>query len=222
MPFLYGYSPRRDLVFQTIDRGTPGRHFAYIHFVPGRVFFYLKLALVCGLLLGCPVIFSQIWRFVAPGLYSHEKRILIPFTVLSTCCFLGGAAFGYFVVFPPAFKFLVGYNNEFLTSLPAVSEYFSLAIRLLLAFGVIFEMPLFMVFLAKIGLIDAKFLNRNRKYAILINFIIAAILTPTPDVVNQMMMGVPLMVLYEVSVVAVWFFGRKSFSGFDKIEKASE
>jgi sec-independent protein translocase protein TatC len=164
--------------------------------------------------MACPVIFSQIWRFVAPGLFSHEKRVAVPFSVLSSICFIGGAAFGYFVVFPPAFRFLVGYNNEFLTSLPAVSEYFSLAIRLLLAFGVIFEMPIFMVFLAKVGLVDVGFLNRNRKYAILINFIIAAILTPTPDVVNQMMMGVPLMVLYEISVLAVWAFGKKGFAGF--------
>lgn len=167
-------------------------------------------------MLACPVIFSQLWRFVAPGLFSHEKRVVVPFSILSTFCFIGGAAFGYFVVFPPAFRFLVGYNNEFLTSMPAVSEYFSLATRLLLAFGAIFEMPIFMVFMAKVGLIDVGFLNRNRKYAILINFIIAAILTPTPDVVNQLMMGVPLMVLYEISVLAVWLFGRKSFSGFDE------
>ncbi|HBG18325.1 MAG TPA: twin-arginine translocase subunit TatC [Desulfobulbaceae bacterium] len=203
------------MVFQAAHRGLAGQHLAHLHLLPGRVFFYLKLALVCGVLLASPVIFSQIWRFVAPGLYGHEKRVLIPFSLLSTCCFIGGAAFGYFVVFPPAFKFLVGYNNEFLTSLPAVSEYFSLATRLLLAFGVIFEMPIFMVFLAKTGLIDVAFLNRNRKYAILINFIVAAILTPTPDVVNQMMMGVPLMILYEISVVAVWLFGRKGFTGFD-------
>ncbi len=165
-------------------------------------------------MLACPVIFSQLWRFVAPGLFSHEKRVVVPFSILSSLCFIGGAAFGYLVVFPPAFKFLVGYNNEFLTSMPAVSEYFSLATRLLLAFGAIFEMPIFMVFLAKVGLIDVGFLKRNRKYAILINFIIAAILTPTPDVVNQLMMGVPLMVLYEISVLAVWAFGRKGFSGF--------
>jgi len=165
-------------------------------------------------LLASPVIFSQIWRFVSPGLYSHEKRVLIPFSILSSLCFIGGAAFGYLVVFPPAFKFLVGYSNDFLTSLPSVSEYFSLAIRLLLAFGVIFEMPIFMVFLAKAGVVNTAFLNRNRKYAILINFIIAAILTPTPDVVNQMMMGVPLMILYEISVVSVWMFGRKGFGGF--------
>lgn len=142
--------------------------------------------------------------------------MLVPFSVLSTVCFLGGAAFGYLVVFPPAFNFLVGYNNEFLTSMPAVSEYFSLALRLLLAFGAIFEMPILMVFLAKAGVVDVAFLNRNRKYAILVNFIIAAILTPTPDVVNQMMMGVPLLVLYEISVVAVWMFGRRKFVDFQE------
>lgn len=122
--------------------------------------------------------------------------------------------FGYLVVFPPAFRFLAGYSNEFLTSLPSVSEYFSLALRLLLAFGAIFEMPILMVFLAKVGVIDTAFLNRHRKYAILVNFIIAAILTPTPDVVNQLMMAIPLVVLYEVSVVCVWLFGKKKFSDF--------
>jgi len=169
---------------------------------------------VCGILLASPVIFSQIWRFIAPGLFKHEKKVLIPFTILSTICFLSGSAFGYFVVFPPAFKFLVGYNSEYLTSLPAVSEYFSLSLRLLIAFGVIFEIPILMVFLAKIGLIDVAFLNRNRKYAFLINFIIAAILTPTPDIVNQLMMAGPLIILYEISVVAVWVFGGKKFRGF--------
>lgn len=184
-------------------------------------FFYLKLALVCGLLFATPVIFYQVWRFIAPGLFKHEKRVLLPFTFLSTICFIGGAAFGYFVVFPPAFRFLVGYSNEFLTSLPSVSEYFSLALRLLIAFGVIFEMPILMVFLAKMGVVTVSFLNKNRKYAILINFIIAAILTPTPDVVNQMMMGIPLLVLYEISVVAVYFFGKKTFAGFMEEKEAT-
>ncbi len=151
---------------------------------------------------------------MAPGLYKHEKRVIVPFTFLSTVCFLGGAAFGYFVVFPPAFKFLVGYSNEYLASMPAVSEYFSLALRLLIAFGVIFEMPILMVFLAKMGVVTVSFLHKNRKYAILINFIIAAILTPTPDVVNQLMMGIPLLILYEISVVSVYFFGKKTFLGF--------
>jgi sec-independent protein translocase protein TatC len=163
-------------------------------------------------LLASPVIFWQVWKFVAPGLYKHEKRLLLPFSFLSSLCFIGGAAFGYFVVFPPAFRFLLGYSADFLSPMPAVSEYFSLSLRLLIAFGVIFELPILMVFLAKIGIVDVAFLNKNRKYAILINFIIAAVLTPTPDIVNQLLMGVPLLVLYEVSVVAVWVFGRKKLT----------
>jgi len=165
-------------------------------------------------LLASPVIFYQIWRFVAPGLYVHEKKVLLPFSLLSAVCFLGGAAFGYFVVFPPAFRFLVGYSTDFLSPVPAVGEYFSLALRLLIAFGVVFELPIFMVLLAKIGVVDVSFLNRHRKYAILISFVIAAIVTPTPDIVNQMFMGVPLMILYEISIGAVWLFGRKRLAGF--------
>ena len=107
---------------------------------------------------------------------------------------------------------MLGYSADFLSPMPAVNEYFSLSLRLLIAFGVIFELPILMVFLAKIGIVDVPFLNKNRKYAILINFVIAAILTPTPDIVNQMLMGVPLLVLYEISVVAVWIFGRKKLS----------
>jgi sec-independent protein translocase protein TatC len=180
------------------------------------------LALVSGVLLGSPVIFWQIWKFVAPGLYKYEKRVLLPFSFLSSVCFLGGAAFGYFVVFPPAFRFLLGYSADFLSPMPAVNEYFSLSLRLLIAFGVIFELPILMVFLAKIGIVDVPFLNKNRKYAILINFIIAAILTPTPDIVNQMLMGIPLLVLYEISVVSVWIFGRKKLKYTFKSEPEEE
>ena len=167
------------------------------------------------MLLASPVIFYQFWKFVAPGLYAHEKKVLLPFTVLSSICFLGGAAFGYFVVFPPAFRFLVGYTTDYLSPMPAVAEYFSLALRLLIAFGVVFELPIFMVLLAKMGVVDVRFLNRHRKYAILISFVIAAIVTPTPDIVNQMLMGVPLLVLYEISIGAVWLFGRKRLTDFE-------
>ena len=150
----------------------------------------------------------QVWRFVAPGLYHHEQKALRAFAVISSLCFLGGGVFGYLVVFPPAFRFLVGYSNEYLYALPTVSEYFSLSLRLLLAFGVIFELPVLMVFLGKLGIVDAPFLRRNRKYAVLIAFIIAAVLTPTPDVVNQVMMGGPLVILYEISIIAVRIFVR--------------
>ncbi len=168
-----------------------------------------------------PVIFHQIWLFVAPGLYQHEKKILLPFTFVSTLFFVGGAAFGYLVVFPPAFKFLIGYSSTFLDPMPAVSEYFSLAIRLLIAFGVVFELPVFMVFLAKVGLVNAPFLAKNRKYAVLLAFIIAAILTPTPDVVNQTFMAGPLIILYEISIIAVRFFAGKTFLGFEDKHEVS-
>lgn len=127
---------------------------------------------------------------------------------MSAVCFLGGAAFGYYIVFPPAFKFLVGYTTDHLTALPTVKEYFSLSLRLLIAFGVIFELPIFMVLLAKLGVVDAPFLRKNRRNAILFAFIIAAIVTPTPDVINQTLMGLPIVVLYEVSIWAVMVFGR--------------
>jgi sec-independent protein translocase protein TatC len=142
--------------------------------------------------------------------------VLLPFTVISSLCFLGGGAFGYFVVFPPAFKFLIGYSSEFLEPMPAVSEYFSLALRLLLAFGVVFELPVLMVFLAKIGVVNKEFLQKHRKYALLIAFVIAAILTPTPDVVNQLLMAGPLIVLYEISIIAVSLFAKSTFINFSE------
>ncbi|NOX80541.1 MAG: twin-arginine translocase subunit TatC [Deltaproteobacteria bacterium] len=182
----------------------------------------MKLALVCGILFASPVIFLQAWRFVAPGLYRHEKRVLFPFAAVSSLCFLGGAAFGYFVIFPPAFRFFLGYASNILDPLPGVSEYFSLALQLLISFGVIFELPVFMVFLAKAGVVDTAFLRRNRKYALLISFIVAAIVTPTSDVVNQLLMAGPLVILYEISVVAVAVFGRHRFSGFVKGEDEAQ
>lgn len=146
---------------------------------------------------------------MAPGLYKHEKKVVLPFSVLSSICFLGGAAFGFWVVFPPAFRFLTSYTTEYLAPMPAVKEYFSLSLRLLIAFGVIFELPVFMVLLAKLGVVDTAFLRKHRKYAFLLSFVIAAVVTPTPDVVNQLMMAGPLVILYEVSIVAIWLFGAR-------------
>ena len=140
--------------------------------------------------------------------------MLLPFAGLASFCFIGGAVFCYYVVFPPAFRFLTGYSTEHLKVLPAVKEYFSLSLRLLIAFGLIFELPILMVFLAKIGIVNVTFLNRHRKYAILAAFVIAAVVTPTPDIVNQCLMAFPLLLLYEVSIIAVWLFGKRKFGGF--------
>ena len=176
---------------------------------PEAFFTYLKLALTCGIFLASPFILYEIWAFVAPGLYPHEKKWALPFIVFSSLFFVGGALFGYIVVFPAAFNFLASYAGQNLKLMPSVSEYFSLTIKLLLGFGAAFELPIFMVFMALIGLIDAKMLRKNRKYALLIIFILAAILTPTPDVVNQCLLALPLLVLYEISIFLVALIGKR-------------
>ena len=176
---------------------------------PEAFFTYLKLALVCGIFIASPFILYEIWAFVAPGLYEHEKKWALPFVVFSSIFFVGGALFGYIVVFPAAFNFLAGYAGRDLKLLPSVSEYFSLTIKLLLGFGAAFELPIFMVFMALIGLIDARMLRKNRKYALLIIFILAAVLTPTPDVVNQCLLAAPLLILYEISIFLVALIGKR-------------
>ena len=176
---------------------------------PEAFFTYIKLALVCGVFVASPVILYQIWAFIAPGLYEHEKKWAIPFVICSTFFFVGGAIFGYTVVFPAAFNFLAGYSSSNLELLPSMGEYFTLTIRLLLGFGIAFELPVFMVFLGIVGIIDASMLRKNRKYAILIIFTAAAIITPTPDILNQILMAGPLLLLYELSIVMVWLIARK-------------
>ncbi len=176
---------------------------------PEAFFTYLKLALTAGLFLASPFILHEIWAFIAPGLYPHERKWALPFIFFSSLFFIGGAVFGYFAVFPAAFKFLASYAGADLKLLPSVSEYFSLTIKLLLGFGAAFELPIFMVFMALVGIIDARMLRENRKYALLIIFIIAAVLTPTPDVVNQCLLAGPLLVLYEISIILVALIGKR-------------
>ena len=176
--------------------------------LPEAFFTYLKVALFSGIILSTPVIFYQFWMFVAPGLYEKEKRHMIPIVFLSTFFFVGGSFFGYFIVFPYGFKFFLGFASEIIRPLPSMREYLGFATKLLLAFGLVFELPLVITFLAKLGMVSVSFLKKNRKYALLLFFVGAAILTP-PDVVTQVMMALPLMVLYEISIVGAKIFGKK-------------
>ncbi len=168
---------------------------------------YLKVSFLAGLILATPVIIYQFWMFVAPGLYRRERRFLLPIVIISALFFIGGALFGYFIVFPFGFKFFLSFANAHIRALPSMKEYLGFAAKMLLAFGLIFELPLIITFLARLGLISAQLLTRNRKYAILIIFIVSAILTP-PDVVTQCMMAVPLLVLFEISIVGARIFGK--------------
>ncbi len=177
--------------------------------LPEAFFAYLKVAFLSGIILATPVIFYQFWMFVAPGLYEKEKRHLIPIIFLSTFFFVGGAFFGYFIVFPYGFKFFLGFASEIIRPLPSMREYLSFASKLLFAFGIVFELPLIITFLARLGMVSVSFLKKNRKYALLLFFIGAAIFTP-PDVVTQVMMALPLILLYEVSIVGARIFGKKN------------
>lgn len=176
--------------------------------LPEAFFTYLKVAFLAGLMLATPVIIYQFWMFVAPGLYDKEKRYMIPIVLLSSVFFLGGALFGYFIVFPFGFKFFLGFATDTIRPLPSMKEYLAFSAKLLLAFGLVFELPLIITFLAKLGIVSVDFLKKNRKYALLLFFVFAAILTP-PDVVTQILMAFPLMILYEISIIGARIFGKK-------------
>jgi len=174
---------------------------------PTEIFFtYLKCALLAGFVFALPVIFWQIWAFVAPGLYPNEKNAIGPFVVVSTVLFAGGAIFGYSQVFPLMFGFFTGFDNEFVQSAWTMREVFALTTRLFLAFGVAFELPVFVFFLSLAGIVDARTLWRGTPYAVLGVFVLAAMLTP-PDWVSQVFLAVPMVFLYLLGVGVAFLFG---------------
>ncbi|MFP4194113.1 MAG: twin-arginine translocase subunit TatC [Desulfosalsimonas sp.] len=177
--------------------------------IPEAFFTYLKVSLLTGLLIAVPFITYQFWMFVAPGLYKQERRLMVPVVFVSAFFFVGGALFGYFIVFPFGFKFLLGFATENIQPLPSMREYLSFSSKLLLAFGFVFELPIVITFMARLGLVTVPFLKKNRKFALLIFFAGSALLTP-PDVVTQVMLALPLMVLYEISIIGARVFGRRS------------
>jgi sec-independent protein translocase protein TatC len=168
--------------------------------LPEMFFAYLKVAFIAGILAAAPIIFYQLWMFVAPGLYQREKKYVIPFVISSSILFVGGSLFGYFIVFPFGFKFFIGFASEYVKALPKVKEYLSFSVKLLFAFGLVFELPVVIFFLSRIGVVTPDILKKKRKYAILLTFALAAILTP-PDVITQCMMAGPLIVLYEIGII---------------------
>ncbi len=176
---------------------------------PTEIFFtYLKCALLAGFVISLPVVFWQAWAFVAPGLYPNEKNAILPFVLVSTLLFAGGAFFGYRVVFPLMFDFLTSFDSDFVESAWTMREVFALTTRLFLAFGVAFELPVAVFFLSLVGIVDAPTLLRGTPYAVLGVFVTAAILTP-PDWVSQVFLAGPMVLLYLVGVGVAWIFGGR-------------
>jgi sec-independent protein translocase protein TatC len=167
----------------------------------------IKVAIAAGVLFTCPYIFFEIWRFIAPGLSGGEKKLVLPFVLCATFFFLGGAYFCYRIVLPVAFKYFVE-QYDTMGVLPAIriGEYFTFFFRMVLAFGVTFELPVFTFFLVRLGLWNYRLMISSFRYAILGIFVLAAILTPTPDVINQSLLALPMLVLYvaSIGVAYVW------------------
>lgn len=173
---------------------------------PTEIFFtYIKCALLSGFVLTLPVSFYHLWGFVAPGLYDNERKAVLPFVFFSTVLFASGAIFGYSMVFPIVFQFFNSWDNEWVVSAWTMKEVFSLTTRLFLAFGIAFELPLFVFFLSITGIVSAKQLFSATPYAVLVVFVVGAMLTP-PDPVSQIFLAIPLIVLYLAGVGVAWIF----------------
>lgn len=177
---------------------------------PEYFMLYLKVGLLSGLFVALPYIVWQLWLFIAPGLYAHEKRFAIPFVMFASIFFIGGAAFAHYIAFPFTWKFFIDFaKGGFVEVMPKIGPTFSLYVRVLLAFGAIFQMPTVVFFLARMGVVSARFLIRNIKYAVLIIFILAAVLSPGGDLASQFIMAGPMLILYIFSILIAWIFGKK-------------
>jgi sec-independent protein translocase protein TatC len=185
-------------------------------------FVQLKVAIFGAFFLSFPVIANQLWRFVAPGLYAKEKRALLPFLLATPVLFIGGAALAYYVVMPTAFHFFLGFQGDAggvkVEALPSTESYLGLVMQFMLAFGISFLMPVLLMLLNQAGLVTRAQLISLRRYMIVAAVVIAAVLTP-PDVVSQLMLAIPLILLYELSLAAMWFTDRRAAKQAAQSEK---
>ena len=196
----------RFLLAPAVERLGPGGG-ALQAIAPTEIFFtYLKCAVLGGLILALPVVFWQLWAFVSPGLHRREKLAALPFVLISTLLFLAGSGFAYVAVFPLLFDFFSGFDSQFVHSAWTMREVFSLTTHLYLAFGVAFELPIFIVFLSLAGIVEARTFLRSTPYAVLGVFVLSALLTP-PDWISQLFLAVPMVGLYLLGVGATFVIG---------------
>lgn len=170
---------------------------------------YMKMSFFVGIFVASPYVLWQVWGFIAPGLYPSEKHWAVPFIAMGTIFFVAGAGFGHFYLFPMTFRFLGGFGGTDMQFLPKIDEYFSFYSWFLLGLGVVFQLPVVIFVLSRIGLVTAGFLMRNIKWAVLGAFIVSAVLTPTPDMVTQTLLALPMVGLYLLGVLVAWLFGKK-------------
>lgn len=173
------------------------------------IMLYMKMSFLVGIFIAAPFLLYQVWAFISPGLYANEKGYAIPFVFFGTLFFLAGASFGHFILLPVTLTFLGGFGGADIEFLPRITEYYDFYSWFVLALGIVFQVPVVIFVLARIGLVTAGFLLRQFKWAILLSFIVAAIVTPTPDVVTQTLLALPMIGLYLLGVVVAALFGKK-------------
>src|SRR5436190_5077524 len=196
------------LMAPTMKILPPGSKLIYTE--PGEAFsLYIQLSLIAGVILASPIIMYQVWLFIAPGLYSNEKKLAIPFVVLSTLGIVGGAVFNHYIMFPWMMSFFATFNTQDLVFMPKLDSVFSLYTKFLIAMAAVFQMPTIVFFLAKMNLITARFLVQQFKYAVLLTFIISAVITPTGDPVTQTVFAAPMIGLYVLGIGIAWLVGPK-------------
>ncbi|MBI3030494.1 MAG: twin-arginine translocase subunit TatC [Candidatus Rokubacteria bacterium] len=205
----FGFAERlMKFVRRPFEAAIPGAKLVFL--TPTEAFWvYMKVALIAGIVLALPVILYQVWAFVVPGLHKHEKRFAVPFVFVGSLFFLIGAAFAQLVVIPFAMRFLVSFPGPDLTPMISVGSYVDFVLKFTVAFGAIFELPVAITLASRVGIVTPQFLAKNRKYAVLLTFVVAAILTPTPDVFNQSLMAGPMILLYELGIISARIFGRR-------------
>ncbi|MBI4823192.1 MAG: twin-arginine translocase subunit TatC [Nitrospirae bacterium] len=181
-----------------------------VFLAPAEAFWmHLKISLTTGIFLSAPVILYQVWRFISPGLFLKEKKYAVPFMLSATVLFLLGGIFCFFIVLPFALKFLLTYKTSDFLPMISIGNYIDFCLKFILAFGIVFELPVVIVFLTRMGIVSPQTLAKNRKYAVLIAFVLAAILTPTPDAFNQTLMAVPIIFLYEGGILVSRLLPRR-------------
>src|SRR5688572_18866016 len=190
-------NPIFDFVYQRLASTVPGGRMTYTE-APEMFMLWIKIAALTGVLIASPYIMLQVWLFIAPGLYAKEKKFAIPFVLSSSALFIAGAAFSHYVVFPAAWSFFSGFSNEYIEFLPRVDPIFGMYVKLMLALGFTFQLPVLMFVLARLGIVTAGWLMKNFKYAVLLIFITAAIVTPDANPVTQILVAGPMVALYLV------------------------
>jgi sec-independent protein translocase protein TatC len=199
----------QDFIYGRLTKDIPGGKLIFTE--PSEAFMLMiKMAALVGVLIASPYLMLQVWLFIAPGLYAKEKRLAVPFVIGSSTLFITGAAFSHYVVFPAAWTFFASFSNEYVAFTPRIDPVFGMYVKLMLGIGLTFQLPVLMFVLARLGIVTAGFLLRNFKYAVLLIFIFAAVITPDASPVTQLMVGGPMVGLYLIGIAVTWLFGKSN------------